>query len=116
MKHVRAFAEWVQRHALCLLLIVIGAWTGAFLIRRRDNAVTTLNSARSVDRAKARIATLRAKSATIAALDQDKANELLRVHSDIEQHKRAIAEIYNGKPWSAMTDAEALAALKAAGV
>lgn len=113
---VLTVVDWIKRHALWLLLAVVGSWTGAALIRRRNNAVNTIDSALSVERAKARIATLRAESASVAAVDQQKANELLRIHNDIEQHKKDIAETYSGKPWAGMSDAEVQEALRAAGV
>jgi hypothetical protein len=116
MKYVAEVAKWLERHALWLLLMVIGAWTGAALIRRRNNAVSTVRSALSVEKAKERIASLRAEGANVTAIDQEKANQLLRVHSDIEQQRKAIAEIYNGKPWAEMSDEEVQAALRASGV
>jgi len=116
MGYALALVDWVKRHALWLLLMAVGSWTGAVLIRRRSNAVSTIDSALSVERAKARIAALRVESAGIAAVDQKKANELLRIHSDIEHHKKEIVEIYAGRPWASMTDAEVQEALRAAGV
>lgn len=108
--------DWLKRHFQWIILLIAGAATGAALIRRKNNAVNTVHSALLLEQSKREIARLRERNVERIVVDQQKANELLKIHNDVEQHKRAIAEIYHGKSWAEMSDAEVQAALRAAGV
>jgi len=116
MQAASEIVDWVKRHALWLFLLSVGAWTGAALLRSKRSAVETLGDALTIERAKDQIRFLKTAAEGIAAVDREKANEVLRLTNAIEQHKKTIAELYTGKPWPELSDADVLQALRDAGV
>lgn len=114
--YFKAAVAWVNAHAAALLLLTLGAWTGAVLIRRKTNQVNTIASALEVERTKARVKELEAQRKALRPLDEAKANEILRISAEIERRKKRVAELHGGKPWEEMGDDEVRRALREAGL
>ena len=108
--------DWIEKNILWLMLLAVGATTGAALLRNKSSAVNNARSALASQRLKDQLEGLRAKARKISAIDRDKANEALKLADAITQKKKAIAEVYSGKPWAEMADDEIERALRDAGV
>jgi len=116
MRTLCTIGDWLKRHSMWLLLVVLGAWTGAALIRKRSSQVNTLESALAVQRSKQALQVLRKQQAKLVTSDRVVANEVLQVSAEITRHKRAIAEAHAGKGWDELSDDEVRAALREAGL
>jgi len=116
LRAIRAAFAWLEKHALWLLLLAAGVSTGAALLRNKASAVNTARAALAVQRAKDQLDALKKQARMIAAVDEAKANEVLKLSDAINRRKKDIVELYSGKPWAEMSDAEIEQALHDAGV
>jgi hypothetical protein len=114
LQHLRTSWQWVQHNGAWLLLLLVGAWTGAALYRRKTNQVNSVAAALAVERAKAQVTVLRAQRAALKPQDEAAANAILKLSAKITDQKKLIAELHSGKAWEEMRDDEVSRALREA--
>lgn len=86
------------------------------MIRRKTNAVTTVDGALAVQRAKAKLLSLAKEQDELKARDATKVNEIFKLNGEIIAQQKVIAEATTGKDWKTLTDEELMHALKEAGL
>ncbi len=117
LKAISNAGTWLRVHAGWLLLICLGAFTGAALLRRKDNQINSLKAARQVEKAKAEIKVLETKRQSIAAKDREDANEVITLSASIAAKQKEIAALHEGRhQWDDLSDEQVRAALKNAGL
>jgi len=108
--------RWLKTHAGAAFLCLIGAWTGAFLLKRKDNHVNSIEQALELERHKAKVKSLRQQRLALRPLDRRKADEVMAVTQEIAKHHQRVAELMSGKPWGELSDEEIKRALFSAGL
>jgi hypothetical protein len=115
--------EWIKHNGVAVLLLCLGAFTGLALLRRKDSQVTDLKSALEIQKAKATMDSLKQQKAVVLqrdAIDGRKDAALAIQASQIEQQievtKKKIAALHSGKHEFSMTDEEAEAFFRDAGL
>lgn len=112
----RNIVEWIKAHGAFVVLMLVGAWTAAFLRVRKTNQVNTIKAAIELEKRKGQVKILHAKQRTLRATDEVKANQVLLITAEISKHQQRIAEIHSGKSWKDLTDEEINRALADAGL
>lgn len=105
---------WVRDNAVWLVLLAIGAWTGAKLLKRKDSQVSSLKEGLVVEKAKAQLERLRGERDGVLAGDQAlvERDQAAMVKVDaleyaIKMRKQAILAVHDKKlDVSQMTDLE----------
>ncbi len=113
---MKKILSWVRTHASFLLLILLGAWTGAYLLKRKSNSIGTMEAALETERHVSAIKKLQAQRVAQRPVDQAKANQILAVTAEIAEHKRRVVELHSGKPWGELSDEDIRRALLDAGL
>lgn len=108
--------EWLRRHAVWLLLLIVGAWVGARLYRSKSSSVSTISDARAVTKRVKEARALEREAATLDAHDEVAANRLIELNTRIATAKRQVAEQHTGRSWDTLSDTEIRNALKEAGL
>lgn len=116
MSYLSKAWEFLKTNAVWLLLLVVGAWTGAKLLRDKESRVIGLKSALKAEAAKKEALKLRAKREALGEIDKAKEKEAERLENFIREQDRRIAEIHTGKKWEELSNEELTAALRAAGL
>jgi hypothetical protein len=100
---VRAW-RWVHDNALWLVLMVIGAATGAALMRRKDSQVSTLKEALSVEKAKGQLERLRGErdgilqqDAGLVARDAGLKERAELLENEMRARKQEIVHLHDKK-------------------
>ncbi len=105
---------WIRQNSGALLLCVIGFFTGAALLRRKDSQIGTLKEALDAEKHKSEINRLKEKALALEKIDstsvvRDKvlAEEVAKVEAEAAAHKKRLLALHNRdfKP-ETMTDAE----------
>lgn len=110
----RAAFDWLRSNMVWLGLLLLGAWTGAALYRRKTNQINSMAAALEVERAKAQVKVLTAQRLALKPLDANAANAVFKLSAQITDTKKRIAELHAGKSWEEMKDDEIRRALREA--
>jgi hypothetical protein len=107
---------WVRTHLGYLVLLALGAFTGAALLRSRTSRISSFEAALELERRKRQIVKLHEQRMRLSPIDTETANEILRLSAEVEKHKQRIVEMHKGVPWDGLSDQDIRAALRDAGL
>lgn len=113
-QHLRAIVRWITANGAWLFLLLVGAWTGAALYRRKTNQINSVATALAVERAKTQVKVLQAQREALRPQDEAAANAIMKLSAKITDQKKLIAELHSGKAWEEMRDDEVSRALREA--
>lgn len=115
---------WVKANTGFLLLCVVGMFTGAKLLRRKDSQIATLNEAILAQKYKTEVAHLQGKAEELTKLDaasvvRDRvlAEDVTAIEREITERKKRLLGLHDKRvDPAAMTDAEVEERFRAAGL
>jgi hypothetical protein len=124
VSYLRAAWVWLKNNTHFVLLCIIGYFTGAALLRRKDSQITNLKEAVAAQKHKTEVERLKGKTeelkkldATSVARDKVLADEIAVIEHEKIEHQRRLLALHNKQlDPNTMTDAEVEEHFRAAGL
>ncbi len=113
---IKECAQWLKTNAAFLLLLVIGAFTGAALLRSKQSRINTIEAALEVERRKKKVVELSAQRMALRPVDEEKANAILRLSAEMAKHNKRIVELHSGQSWEQLPGEDIRRALRDVGL